>query len=291
MSIEFVSERSFESNGVQLAAKEWGSPVGRPIIALHGWLDNANSFDRMLPHMDQVHVIAVDMAGHSQSGFRSADSGYDIWQDIADVMAIAEQMGWNRFGLLGHSRGAIVSALVAGTFPKKVTQCLLIDSYFPIPNKPANAAAQLAKAITDSKRFQTISPSAFDSFDDAVKARVNGFVALKEDASIILAQRGVVEVGGKFSWRNDQRLKATSMVSFTKEQCESFFHCHNLTLVTYLRRKRVALSADSSTASRMGTPHSSGLHAWLTSPASGRPGATGSPNCTEILYAIVRLNV
>jgi len=223
MSIEFVSERSFESNGVQLAAKEWGSPVGRPIIALHGWLDNANSFDRMLPHMDQVHVIAVDMAGHSQSGFRSADSGYDIWQDIADVMAIAEQMGWNRFGLLGHSRGAIVSALVAGTFPKKVTQCLLIDSYFPIPNKPANAAAQLAKAITDSKRFQTISPSAFDSFDDAVKARVNGFVALKEDASIILAQRGVVEVGGKFSWRNDQRLKATSMVSFTKEQCESFF--------------------------------------------------------------------
>ena len=97
MSIEFVSERSFESNGVQLAAKEWGSPVGRPIIALHGWLDNANSFDRMLPHMDQVHVIAVDMAGHSQSGFRSADSGYDIWQDIADVMAIAEQMGWNRF--------------------------------------------------------------------------------------------------------------------------------------------------------------------------------------------------
>jgi pimeloyl-ACP methyl ester carboxylesterase len=223
MPIKFLQERTFECNGIQLAAKEWGAPEGKPIIALHGWLDNANSFDQMLPYLDGMHVIAVDMAGHSQSGNRSADSGYDIWQDIADVLAISEQMGWNRFALLGHSRGAIVSALVAGTFPDLVSQCLLIDSYFPIPNKPANAASQLAKAITDKKRFKTIQPTAFNSFEDAVKARVNGFVPLQKEAATILAQRGVVEINGKFSWRNDQRLKATSMVTFTKDQCESFF--------------------------------------------------------------------
>jgi len=223
MSIEFVTERIFESNGIQLAAKEWGDPAGIPVIALHGWLDNANSFDQMLPHLHNMHVIAVDMAGHSKSGDRSEDSGYDIWQDIADVLAVSEQMGWDRFALLGHSRGAIVSALVAGTFPKLVTHCMLIDSYFPIPNKTGNAAAQLAKAITDRKRFQTISPSVFNSFEDAVKARVNGFVPLEKEAAVILAKRGVIETDGKYSWRNDQRLKATSMVTFTKQQCQSFF--------------------------------------------------------------------
>ena len=223
MSIEFKQQRTFESNAVRLAAKEWGDSSGLPVIALHGWLDNANSFDQMLPHLDGMHVIAVDMAGHSQSGDRSADSGYDIWQDVADVLAISEQMGWDRFALLGHSRGAIVSALFAGTFPDLVSQCLLIDSYFPIPNKPANAASQLAKAITDKKRFKTIQPTAFNSFEDAVKARVNGFVPLQKEAAIILAQRGVVETNGKYCWRNDQRLKATSMVTFTKEQCQSFF--------------------------------------------------------------------
>jgi len=117
MSIKFITERTFESNGVQLVAKEWGEPSGTPVIALHGWLDNANSFDQMLPHLHNMHVIAVDMAGHSRSGDRSEDSGYDIWQDIADVLAISEQMGWSRVALLGHSRGAIVAALVAGTFP------------------------------------------------------------------------------------------------------------------------------------------------------------------------------
>ena len=223
MSIEFKQQRTFESNAVRLATKEWGDSSGLPVIALHGWLDNANSFDQMLPHLDGMHVIALDMAGHSQSGDRSADSGYDIWQDVADVLAISEQMGWDRFALLGHSRGAIVSALFAGTFPDLVSQCLLIDSYFPIPNKPANAASQLAKAITDKKRFKTIQPTAFNSFEDAVKARVNGFVPLQKEAAIILAQRGVEEINGKYCWRNDQRLKATSMVTFTKEQCQSFF--------------------------------------------------------------------
>ena len=223
MSIKFVKERLFKANGIELAAKEWGDPSGMPVIALHGWLDNANSFDQMLPYLTDMHVIAIDMAGHSQSGDRSEDSGYDIWQDIGDVLAVSEQMNWDRFALLGHSRGAIVSALVAGTFPKLVSHCILIDSYFPIPNKPANAAGQLAKAITDRKRFQTIKPSAFNSFDDAVKARVNGFVPLQKQAATILAERGVVEVDGKFSWRNDQRLKSSSMLTFTKEQCESFF--------------------------------------------------------------------
>lgn len=223
MSIKFVKERLFKVNGIELAAKEWGDPSGMPVIALHGWLDNANSFDQMLPYLTDMHVIAIDMAGHSQSGDRSEDSGYDIWQDIGDVLAVSEQMNWDRFALLGHSRGAIVSALVAGTFPKLVSHCILIDSYFPIPNKPANAAGQLAKAITDRKRFQTIKPSAFNSFDDAVKARVNGFVPLQKQAATILAERGVVEVDGKFSWRNDQRLKSSSMLTFTKEQCESFF--------------------------------------------------------------------
>jgi pimeloyl-ACP methyl ester carboxylesterase len=223
MSINYVGERLFEHNNVQLAAKEWGHAGATPIIALHGWLDNANSFDNMLPYLENFHVIALDMAGHSRSGFRSADSSYDIWQDIGDIAAVADQMGWDRFALLGHSRGAIVSALVAGTFPERITHCMLIDSYFPIPNKTGNAAAQLAKAIADARRFSSLSPSAFDSFEDAVQARVNGFVSLQPEAATTLAERGVIESEGKFYWHNDQRLKATSMVTFTKEQCQSFF--------------------------------------------------------------------
>jgi len=222
MSLEFVTERTFEHNGIQLTAKEWGRSGYSPVIALHGWLDNANSFDRLLPHLENLHVIALDSAGHGRSSFRSADSGYDIWQDIGDVIAVADQMGWETFRLLGHSRGAVIATLVAGTIPQRVSHCLLIDGFPPIPDKPKSAAQQMARALYENRRFGAAAPTQFASFEQAVQARVNGFVPLQLAAATTLAERGVFEEGGSFYWRNDQRLKAASMIKFTADQYQDF---------------------------------------------------------------------
>ena len=223
MPLEFIRERSFENNGIELAAKEWGRSGYPPVIALHGWLDNANSFDRMLPFMDNLHVIAIDKAGHGRSGFRSPDSGYDIWQDIGDVIAVADQMGFETFSLLGHSRGAAISGLVAGCFPERVTALMLIDGYLPMPNAAEKTATQLARAIRESRRFGASSPTIFTSYERAVQARINGFVPLQPEAAATLAERGVVERDGNFFWANDQRLKAASMMKFTPEQLKGVF--------------------------------------------------------------------
>ena len=190
--MEFIRERNFDSKGVNLTAKEWGRSGYLPVIALHGWLDNAASFDRMLPYMKNLHVVAPDLAGHGPSGHRSEDSGYDIWSDIADVMAVADQMGWDTFALLGHSRGAIIAGLVSGTFPDRISHAVLIDGYVPTPVDDGNSAKQLAKAIHENKRFGQASPTAFRDFDHAVQARTSGILPLEPEAAAILAARGVV---------------------------------------------------------------------------------------------------
>ena len=223
MSLEFIRERSFQVNDLTLASKEWGRSGYAPVIALHGWLDNAASFDRMLPFMENLHVIALDLAGHGRSSHRSRDSSYDIWIDIGEIISVADQMGWDRFSLIGHSRGAAIAGLIAGTYPDRVAQLALIDGYVPMPSEADDAAKQLKRAIRENKRFANSQPTFFPDFEKAIQARVKGFVPLQQEAAALLAKRGVSESSRGFYWANDQRLKAASFVKFSKDYLEGFF--------------------------------------------------------------------
>lgn len=40
-----------------IALKVWGSQKNPPVLCLHGWLDNANSFDRLIPLLPQGRAV------------------------------------------------------------------------------------------------------------------------------------------------------------------------------------------------------------------------------------------
>mgnify|MGYP006388282055 CR=1 FL=1 len=65
----------WQVNNLQLAGLSWGEPGEKPLLALHGWLDNAASFIPLLPLLEKYHVVALDFAGHGGSEHRAA--GYD----------------------------------------------------------------------------------------------------------------------------------------------------------------------------------------------------------------------
>ncbi|MGE0341946.1 MAG: alpha/beta fold hydrolase [Porticoccaceae bacterium] len=142
-------EHAFSYDGLRIAATEWGHPAGTPVLALHGWLDNCGSFAPLGRLLRQVRLIALDLPGHGHSSHRSADGTYNIWQDVGVVHAVAEQLGWERFALLGHSRGAMICTLTAGTFPERVSHLGLLDSFVPATVATADEPEQLRGAILD----------------------------------------------------------------------------------------------------------------------------------------------
>lgn len=206
----------------ELAALEWGDPGGVPVIALHGWLDNAGSFDLLAPELDGCHLIALDAAGHGRSGNRSRDSGYNIWQDVGDVVDVAAALGWQRFNLLGHSRGAAVATLFAGTFPDRVERLMLIEGGLPIVGEANEAAANLATVLMRVRELSGSGGRVYPTREQAITERINGFSPVSREAAEVLARRSLIEIRGGWQWQADQRLKAGSEFRITRHELAAF---------------------------------------------------------------------
>ena len=215
-------ERRFELPGITLRALEWGAPGGLPVLALHGWLDNAGSFDLLAPLLPACHLIVLEAAGHGFSDARSADSGYNIWQDVGDIYDVADALGWRRFSLLGHSRGAAISMLFAGTFPDRVEHLVLLEGGLPIVGEAAEAPANLERVLERTRELRGRGGRVFESRELAIAERVDGFSPVTTAAAEILARRSLLAVAGGWQWQADQRLKAGSELRLTPELVRAF---------------------------------------------------------------------
>jgi len=207
---------------IELAAHLFGPEDGQPVIALHGWLDNANSFARLAPKLHGLRIVALDMAGHGHSGNRPVGAGYALWDYVYDVLQVAEQLGWKRFSLLGHSLGAIVSIVLAGALPERVTRLALIDGVIPPTGSGENAAERLGMALQAQLALQDKRKSVHATLDQAIEARMKGMVAVSREAAELLAQRGLMPVSGGYTWRSDNRLTLPSPLRLTEEQAMAF---------------------------------------------------------------------
>ena len=207
---------------IELAAHIFGPQDGLPVIALHGWLDNANSFARLAPKLSGLRIVAVDFAGHGHSDHRPRGAGYALADYAFDVLCVAEQLGWKRFALLGHSLGAIVSVIIAGSFPERVTRLALIDGIVLRSGPDIDAAENMSKALEAQLAHGHKRKSVHPTLDRAIEARMKGMVAVSREAAELLAQRGLMPVPGGYSWRSDSRLTLPSPLRLTDAQAMSF---------------------------------------------------------------------
>jgi len=217
-----TDSREFALPGVTLAAQVFGKAGGVPVLATHGWLDNASTFDLLAPRLDGCEVVSLDLAGHGLSGSRSPDAAYNIWEDAGDLLEVREQLGWARCNLLGHSRGAAIAMLFAGAFPEYVDKLVLIEGGVPILGLPAEAPATLARSFRDRAALRSRSGRVFTDRATAIDERAQGFTKLTTAAAEILARRSLREVPGGFQWHADQRLKGSAEVRLTREHVHAF---------------------------------------------------------------------
>lgn len=209
---------------IVLAARVHGPEEGLPVLALHGWLDNANSFARLAPRLSGLRIVALDLAGHGHSGHRPPGASYALADYAHDVLLVAQRLGWQRFALLGHSLGAVIAVQLAGALPERVSHLALIDGLLPPTADAQDAAERLGLALQARLRRPGRDKTRYTCFEDAVAARMGGALAVSEEAARLLAERGVMQVPGGYCWRSDRRLTLPSPLRLSEAQALSFVH-------------------------------------------------------------------
>jgi pimeloyl-ACP methyl ester carboxylesterase len=211
-------ELTIETPHLRLAAKAWGDPALPPLLAVHGWLDNAASFDALAPRIaGQFHVVALDLPGHGHSQHRPPGVRYHFVDYIDDVLAAAECLGWKTFSLLGHSLGGGITSFVAAAFPEQVQNLFLIEVAGAVSAPVDKSLAQLQRGITQFRDNGGKPLRVFADLDVAVAARRRAG-DLSDAAARALVLRGIREVEGGWSWSSDPRLMPASPQRFSEDQ-------------------------------------------------------------------------
>lgn len=215
-----ATELAWDCDGLRLAGLSWGEQGSTPVLALHGWLDNAASFALLGPALAESHyVVAPDLTGHGQSSRRSADATYNVYDDLPQLRAVVRQLGWDRFALVGHSRGAIISALYAACFGDQVSHLVLLDGVAPPPVEEGAFVRQLRNFVTDRERLLSRPNRVFRTVEDAVSVREEQ--GLERRAAELIARRNLKPCEGGYTWSTDPRLRGASAAKMTRAQVDT----------------------------------------------------------------------
>jgi len=104
---------------------------GPPLLLLHGWPQSHVEWHRVAPLLAQhFTVIATDLRGYGDSSI-PADGGnhegYSKREMARDQIEVMRSLGFDRFAVAGHDRGARVGQRMALEYPDAVSKLALMD--------------------------------------------------------------------------------------------------------------------------------------------------------------------
>jgi haloacetate dehalogenase len=124
----FVARR-IAVDGTEIAT--WVGGNGTPVLLLHGYPQTHAIWHRVAPVLVQrFTVVATDLRGYGDSGMPDGGpdhSGYSKRAMALDQIAVMAALGFERFAVVGHDRGARVAYRMALDHPERVTRVAVLD--------------------------------------------------------------------------------------------------------------------------------------------------------------------
>ncbi|XP_047737215.1 probable serine hydrolase [Hyalella azteca] len=131
-----------------IAGKVWRAGAPCAVLCLHGWQDNAGTFDHLAPLLPRhLCLVAADFPGHGYSSHRPRGVSDSFVEYLVSIDQLVQHFGWSQVVIMGHSMGGAAGMLYAGARPSLVHSLVLLDALKPIHVEPAKLPARTAAAL------------------------------------------------------------------------------------------------------------------------------------------------
>jgi pimeloyl-ACP methyl ester carboxylesterase len=123
------------------------SPISNPavplnVIFVHGWACGWQDWSGVISRLsDNVQTGVVKLPGSPDA--EPLEGAISLGDCAAHLIAHADDLGFERFALVGHSMGARIAIELAGHWQGRVIDLLLLDGS-QVPEDPDEAVARLA---------------------------------------------------------------------------------------------------------------------------------------------------
>lgn len=119
------------SDGRRLAYQQVGAPQGYPVFFFHG-SPGSRLESLSVESTAQKHhwrLIAPDRPGMGQSDFKP---GYTLLDYINDLQQLADELGFDTFGVMGHSGGGTTALSCAYAIPDRLDFAFDLGGWAPV---------------------------------------------------------------------------------------------------------------------------------------------------------------
>lgn len=116
---------------LDIACEVTGPKDGRDMILLHGWPDDARTWDGALPflHTAGYRTIVPFLRGYGETRFRDASTprSGQLSALAQDMIELANALKLSKFVVVGHDWGARAAYIGATQFTQNVTHCIALS--------------------------------------------------------------------------------------------------------------------------------------------------------------------
>ena len=184
------------ANGLRLRYLEWGRPGALPVVCVHGYTSSAEAFNAVARRIeDRTHIIAIDVRGHGESAW-SPEGAYQYADQAGDLAALADQLGIDRFVLIGTSMGGVIAMVYASQHAERLRGLVLNDI-----GPEVEAGSSRITGLVGSR------PADFASLDEAMEYRrqTSPITAARPLEDQEETARGVLRErpDGRWAWKMD----------------------------------------------------------------------------------------